>query len=66
MAHIRIRKAAGGLTSVEFDDARGLTRFRKRSGPIQEEDLGVTVLAMATEWQDLRAAIKAARKKKVP
>lgn len=66
MAHIRIQKAAGGLTQVEFDDRRGLTRFRKYSGPIREEDLGATVLAMATEWHDLKAAVKAARKKKVP
>lgn len=63
---IIVSKPKNGQTTVEFDDSRGQTHYRARSGPIPTSEVGSYVLARHGEFQQIKDDIKAARRKKTP
>lgn len=57
-----ITKPQGGKVDVTIDDSRGITRIKRRAYGVRVEDAGERVLAMLTDWESRREAIREARR----
>jgi hypothetical protein len=61
---IHITKPRDGYTTVDFDDSRGETRYRAKSGKIPVGDVGTFIAQEHAKFSKVKADIKAARKAK--
>lgn len=62
MAKIRVSKAGDGLFVVEFDDSRGRTGKRHRSGPVAKNEIQATLRPWVDAYMDARRQYKNIRR----